>query len=310
MAACTQGPWRYVILVATIGATVALDLGTKRWAENNLATPDHMLPFSGTTGTVGDLIRERFVSMTDRDLSGAVLRVPATPGLSPDQDIVDVAARHPGLRGFVTFDRGRAEGFGRFVDVPNDEGRNLRDTYAGVTLAAHLSKAVGHLSDEEIAATATTGTFPIAETAAIVTASTPVDEASLYLLMRREIVVIPGFWDYSYVENPAGAFSMLSSLDEGKRRMLFYTLSLIVIAVLIYLLIRPPSPKIAPQIALGAILGGAIGNLVDRFQLNYVVDFIHMFYGSVHWPRYNIADIGITVGIVVLLLTTGFSKKV
>ena len=113
--------------------------------------------------------------------------------------------------------------------------------------------------------------------------------------------------DFSYAENPAGAFSMLHDLDEDVRRVLFFVLSLVGLVAIGWLLWKPPAPGLLPMLAMGAILGGAIGNLADRLMLTYVVDFIHMYWKDWHWPRYNVADIGISVGVVLLVLISSRS---
>ena len=61
-------------------------------------------------------------------------------------------------------------------------------------------------------------------------------------------------------------------------------------------------------VALTAILAGAIGNFIDRIRYGYVIDFIDMFLGSYHWPTYNVADIGISCGVVLLMLDITFNK--
>jgi signal peptidase II len=56
-----------------------------------------------------------------------------------------------------------------------------------------------------------------------------------------------------------------------------------------------------PLVAYSSILGGAIGNLIDRIQSNFVIDFLDMYVGDSHWPTYNIADVGISTGVAILL---------
>ena len=57
------------------------------------------------------------------------------------------------------------------------------------------------------------------------------------------------------------------------------------------------------------ILGGALGNLIDRIRIGYVIDFIDWFYGTKHWPTFNVADIAITVGVILLVLDMIFKRK-
>ena len=70
----------------------------------------------------------------------------------------------------------------------------------------------------------------------------------------------------------------------------------------------PKTVKILP-IAIALILGGAIGNWIDRVSLGYVVDFIHLYYNNSHFPAFNIADSAITLGTILLLIDTFFLEK-
>jgi signal peptidase II len=62
-------------------------------------------------------------------------------------------------------------------------------------------------------------------------------------------------------------------------------------------------------VGLGLILGGAIGNLIDRARLGYVVDFLDLYWRGHHWPTFNVADVGISVGVVLLVIDMAFSPK-
>jgi signal peptidase II len=75
-----------------------------------------------------------------------------------------------------------------------------------------------------------------------------------------------------------------------------------------WLMRMPKTVKILP-IAIALILGGAIGNLIDRVSLGYVVDFIHVYYKNSHFPAFNLADSAITLGTILLLIDTFFLEK-
>jgi signal peptidase II len=145
----------------------------------------------------------------------------------------------------------------------------------------------------------------------------PAAAGDVYLVGARQIDLVPDHLDLSYAENPNGAWGLLADLDASTRRALFFALSLLAIAAIGALIARPPDPGWATALALGGILGGALGNLIDRVRLAYVVDFIHMHWEAAwlptwlvqDWPRYNVADIGITVGVVVLVLGSLFRKE-
>ena len=101
--------------------------------------------------------------------------------------------------------------------------------------------------------------------------------------------------------NYGAAFSFLSDAG-GWQRWFFIVLSSLVSVVLLVWLIRLPRADWLTGLALGLVIGGAVGNLVDRVQLGYVVDFVDVHFGGWHYPAFNVADSAITVGVVLLLL--------
>jgi signal peptidase II len=112
-------------------------------------------------------------------------------------------------------------------------------------------------------------------------------------------VVIHGFFNLTYVRNRGGAFGIFQH-----RQMLFVVLSLATIAALVWF-----SRGITPRhrlcrVAVGLILGGALGNLADRLLVDRercVIDWLDVHWGAFHWPAFNIADSAISVGVFVLL---------
>jgi len=101
--------------------------------------------------------------------------------------------------------------------------------------------------------------------------------------------------------NYGAAFSFLSDAG-GWQRWFFIILASGVSVVLLVWLLRLPRNEWITGLGLALILGGAIGNLVDRIQLGYVVDFIDVFYKDWHYPAFNVADSAITCGVILLLL--------
>lgn len=101
--------------------------------------------------------------------------------------------------------------------------------------------------------------------------------------------------------NYGAAFSFLSDAG-GWQRWFFSILATVVSLVLLVWLIRLPRSEWLTAVALALIIGGAIGNLIDRIQLGYVVDFIDVYYKDWHYPAFNVADSAITIGVVLLLL--------
>ena len=101
--------------------------------------------------------------------------------------------------------------------------------------------------------------------------------------------------------NYGAAFSFLSDAG-GWQRWFFIVLASGVSLVLLVWLLRLPRKEWLTALGLSLILGGAIGNLVDRIQLGYVVDFIDVYYKNWHYPAFNVADSAITCGVILLLL--------
>lgn len=111
--------------------------------------------------------------------------------------------------------------------------------------------------------------------------------------------------------NYGAAFSFLSDAG-GWQRWLFTGLATVVTAVLVIWLMRLPATDKLSAAALALIIGGALGNLIDRTRHGYVVDFIDVYYRGWHWPAFNLADSAITCGVILLLLDGLFlssSKK-
>lgn len=109
--------------------------------------------------------------------------------------------------------------------------------------------------------------------------------------------------------NYGAAFSFLSDAG-GWQRWLFTGLAFGVTLVLLVWLVRLPAQQKLTGAALGLIIGGAVGNLIDRIVNGYVVDFIDVYYLHWHWPAFNIADSAITCGVVLLLIDGLFLSSV
>jgi len=122
-------------------------------------------------------------------------------------------------------------------------------------------------------------------------------------LLLNHSVIINAFLNFTLAFNYGAAFSFLSDAG-GWQRWFFVIFSIAVISFIAYILIKD---KDSEYIAYSFIFGGALGNLYDRFLLGYVIDFIEFHYNNFYWPIFNIADIAISIGII-LLLYSMFSK--
>jgi signal peptidase II len=129
--------------------------------------------------------------------------------------------------------------------------------------------------------------------------------ASLSLYERFN--VLP-FLDITRIHNRGAAFSFLSTAS-GWQRWFFTALALTVSIIIVMWMRRLPPGQNRLAIGLSLVLGGALGNLWDRLQHGYVVDFIDVYYGSWHWPAFNVADSAITVGAALLILDTLAARR-
>lgn len=122
-----------------------------------------------------------------------------------------------------------------------------------------------------------------------------------YLILHRPVPLVPTL-DLMLTYNTGAAFSLLSDAG-GWQRWLFIALAVVVSAVLVRWLAVLPACERWSASALSLVLGGAVGNLVDRvFRDGKVVDFIYFHVGDFHWPAFNLADSAICVGAAMLVL--------
>jgi signal peptidase II len=116
-------------------------------------------------------------------------------------------------------------------------------------------------------------------------------------------VEITSFFNLTLVYNPGAAFSFLASAGGWQRWALSLFAAAISLVIVIWLA-RIPRSATLTVVALGLVLGGAVGNLIDRFRVGMVVDFLDFHYAGLHWPAFNVADAAITVGAVLLVIAT------
>ena len=125
---------------------------------------------------------------------------------------------------------------------------------------------------------------------------------TLRFLGRAGVQVLPGCFHFAYAENSSAAFGILQMLPFEIRRYVLTGFAVAAIGVLLALVVSGRIERDGTAAATGLILGGAIGNVIDRIRLGYVVDFIDWHVGEAyHWPTFNVADSGIVVGVFLLL---------
>ena len=111
---------------------------------------------------------------------------------------------------------------------------------------------------------------------------------------------VTSFFNPVLAHNTGAAFSFLAAAG-GWQRLFFIVVAAGASAVILYLL-RKHGRQTLFGLALSLVLGGALGNLIDRIRWGYVVDFLDFYYGNYHWPAFNVADMAITGGVILLVL--------
>ncbi len=132
------------------------------------------------------------------------------------------------------------------------------------------------------------------------------DQITKYIVLgnirlHEAIEVIPGLLNWARAHNEGAAFSFLADAG-GWQRWFFTTLAVVVSGVLVTWLARTPRADWRTALPLSLVIGGAIGNVIDRIRFGHVVDFIDVYYGTAHFPAFNIADSAISVGAVLLIV--------
>jgi signal peptidase II len=129
-----------------------------------------------------------------------------------------------------------------------------------------------------------------------------------YSLALYESVPVVPLFNIVLVYNEGAAFSFLSD-QGGWQRWLFAGLAVIVSLILVAWISRLGRDDRWLAIALSLVVGGAVGNLIDRVLYGHVIDFLDLYYRQWHWPAFNVADSAIFVGVVLMLLDAVFSKE-
>ena len=125
----------------------------------------------------------------------------------------------------------------------------------------------------------------------------------LQYMQHGEIIpVINGFFNISHVRNEGAAFGFGSDFNDTLRIFLFKFLPVLACFWLCYLIWITRKDKLLQNISYSLILSGAIGNLIDRFVHNFVVDFLDFYIKENHFPSFNVADSAITVGAILLII--------
>lgn len=120
--------------------------------------------------------------------------------------------------------------------------------------------------------------------------------------LHEELVVIPGFFNLTYLQNQGAAFGIFADLTPVYREIFFLTMPPVALLIILALLRTYKEHERAGIVALSLVFGGAIGNYIDRVRFRYVIDFLDFHLNRLyHWPAFNIADMAIVIGVGILM---------
>ena len=131
--------------------------------------------------------------------------------------------------------------------------------------------------------------------------------ASSDLIYGKPVALLPSL-NFTLMHNTGAAFSFLNEAG-GWQRWFFALIALVVSTVLVLWLHRLTSSQRWLAVALALVLGGALGNLIDRLYLGYVIDFVDVYYDRWHWPAFNVADSSIFIGVAMLIIDSLRGEK-
>ena len=143
--------------------------------------------------------------------------------------------------------------------------------------------------------------------AALPLAIVSLDQFTKFRVIRKlplyeDIPLVSGLLSLQHVRNSGAVFGFLSGTSIPGKSYLFALLSAMALAALTYYARTIPRQERLPRFALSLVIGGAIGNLIDRVRFGYVVDFVKMYWENHVWPNYNVADSAISIGLVLLVI--------
>jgi signal peptidase II len=142
------------------------------------------------------------------------------------------------------------------------------------------------------------------------------DQATKWLVERAlplhdSVEVVPGLLNFTHVRNTGAAFGVLNAADFPYKPVVVASIALLALVAIAYYAVTFAQDTVLGRVAMTLVLGGAIGNLIDRALRGYVVDFVDAYWRGWHFWAFNVADAAITVGAICLVLDTlGVARRV
>jgi signal peptidase II len=122
------------------------------------------------------------------------------------------------------------------------------------------------------------------------------------LALHESVEVIPGFLDLTRVHNTGAAFGMLNAVDFPMKTLVLSLVAFVALGGVAWYAATVPLADRLARIGVAGVLGGAVGNLIDRASSGYVLDFVDAYFGSWHFWAFNVADAAITIGVICMIL--------
>jgi signal peptidase II len=121
------------------------------------------------------------------------------------------------------------------------------------------------------------------------------------MLLHDSMPIINGLFNFTYVKNPGAAFGFLAGAPPFFRSVFFIGVTVAAIMLILYYIRKTKTEEPLLTTSFSLIMGGAVGNLIDRVRFGEVIDFLDLYIGPHHWPAFNIADSAISVGAILLV---------
>ncbi len=128
------------------------------------------------------------------------------------------------------------------------------------------------------------------------------------LALHDSITVIAGIFDITHIHNAGGAFGFMADQGKNVRTFLFLLVSSVAVCFIFYFYSKIPRTHSMLATGMALIMGGAVGNLIDRIRFGKVVDFLDFYIRNMHWPAFNIADSAISIGMIIFVFHILFKK--
>ena len=122
------------------------------------------------------------------------------------------------------------------------------------------------------------------------------------LPLHDSVELVPGFLSFTHVRNTGAAFGLLNGIDFPFKTAVMSLVALTALVAIGVYAVKTSIPQPTAQIGLALVMGGAVGNLIDRVTAGYVIDFVDVYWRGWHFWAFNVADAGITVGASLLIL--------